>query len=170
MSKLKNIYNAAVSKLGADLPLSLARSFGAVDGIDDVPADRRDGLVAALSRVMAGGQMSAAMAEAAAHGEGSPLQKAFRDARRVAGKAAVHRVLVAHGAAGGVLEDVPAARRGSCLMALQKLAASDDGDETDAFAGIRAKAYGERQTPPTTIDADAIYARWNASVRPNEDE
>ncbi|UPJ50779.1 hypothetical protein IVB30_05090 [Bradyrhizobium sp. 200] len=73
MSKLKNVYAAATAKFGADLPLALARSFGAVFSVDDVPPERRDGLTAALNRIMnAGGHISMAMAKAAAHGDAKP--------------------------------------------------------------------------------------------------
>ena len=79
MSKLKTAYTAAVSKLGGDLPLALLRAFGGIEGPDDVPAERVNGLVAALSRITNGGQISAAMAARAAHGDRSPAMKAEAD-------------------------------------------------------------------------------------------
>ena len=97
--------------------------------------------------------------------EPTPLEQAFRQARRVAGKVAVHKCLVAHGAKSGLLPDVPAARHDACLRALRKLANGggvDSGTKAEAaFADLHKKAYGERPTPPRAIDEAAIYERWN---------
>lgn len=67
---LKKTYAAAVKKLGAELTRAIACSFGAVTGDeDDVPAERRHGLAAALNRILNGGQMTTAQAKTLAHGE-----------------------------------------------------------------------------------------------------
>lgn len=100
--------------------------------------------------------------------QSTPIQQAYRTARRKAGKAAVHAVLVAHGAASGVLEDVPAVRRDACLRALQKLA-RDGSDNAGSNANLHKQAYGERPKPPRTIDEAAIWNRWNSAKRPTEE-
>ncbi|MBR1200029.1 hypothetical protein JQ574_28965 [Bradyrhizobium sp. AUGA SZCCT0158] len=80
MSKLQNTYAAAVAKFGNDLPLAIARAFGGVAGVDDVPISRRDGLTAALNRVLIGeGHISMAMAKAAAHGDARPKRDVIAD-------------------------------------------------------------------------------------------
>jgi hypothetical protein len=128
MLNLRNVYAAATAKFGADLPLALARSFGAIHSVDDVPEARRDGLTAALNRILHGeGHISMTLAKAAAHGD-APRRNAV-------------------------------------------------ADQEDVFGAIRAKAYGTRNDdddnnvkPAAKIDPVEIYARWNASRRPNEDE
>jgi hypothetical protein len=83
MSKrLKNVYDAAVAKLGSELPLAIARSYGAVHGVEDTPANRADGLAAALNRILrAGGRVSMAQAKALVHGAPAPTApKAQREA------------------------------------------------------------------------------------------
>ena len=69
-TKLKKVYDAAVAKLGDQLTRALACSFGSVDGtFEDTPAERRDGLAAALNRIMGGGQMTTGQVSALVHGE-----------------------------------------------------------------------------------------------------
>jgi hypothetical protein len=106
--------------------------------------------------------------------QSTPLQKVYREARRVAGKHATQMVLVAHGSTTGHLPDVPQAQRAKCLAALQKLIDScnsgtdakrvgDDNDGTDAFAAVRERAYGKREQskPAAKLDPVAIFQRWN---------
>ncbi|MEH2504977.1 hypothetical protein V1290_003788 [Bradyrhizobium sp. AZCC 1578] len=103
--------------------------------------------------------------------ESTPLQKTYREARRVAGKHATQMVLVANGATTGHLPDVPPANRAKCQRDLQKLidgaSAGTDAKRVDhggdSFAAIRERAYGTRERPKaaTKLDPVAIYDRWN---------
>jgi hypothetical protein len=124
--ELKAAYAAAKQKVGAPLVEALANSFGSTDGsIDAVPAARRDGLTAALRRLVSGGAIPMAMAARAAHGDAKPKR---RDAA---------------------------------------------ADQEEVFRAIRAEAFGANQDddekPAAEINPREIYARWNASKRPNED-
>lgn len=66
---LKEAYDAAALKLGIDLPLALARAFGGVHGIEDVPAEKHSNLTQALTRILNGGQITMAQARIVAHGD-----------------------------------------------------------------------------------------------------
>lgn len=70
MSNLKETYTAFAGRFGRDLAAAIANSFGATNGLaDDVPAARRDGLAAAMQRILRGeGHMSMAQAKVLAHG------------------------------------------------------------------------------------------------------
>lgn len=96
------------------------------------------------------------------------------------------------GSTNGTIDDVPAARRagltaalnrlihgeGRISMALARAAAHGDAkpkrrdDQEDVFRAIRAEAFGTQdddEKPAAEINPREIYARWNASKRPNED-
>lgn len=106
--------------------------------------------------------------------QSTPIQNAYREARRVAGKQAVYETLREHGAASGMLEDVPPRQLEKCLVALRRLANGGDvapaTKQAAAFADVRRQAYGERKPAPavTRLDPTDIYARWN-SVRIERD-
>jgi hypothetical protein len=84
----------------------------------------------------------------------TPLQQAYRAARLAAGKAEVHRCIVAHGAASGVLSEVAANRQESLLKALQQLAAN--GDHQQSRGNAAPKTFAD-------LDPQAVMDRWNAT-------
>lgn len=96
----------------------------------------------------------------------TPIQIAYRAARRAVGGREVQKCLAAHGSTTGVLSDVPQSRRPACLTALKLLAAGDKRPPTDAaFAAVRAKAYGAKPAAPPVKSFDELaasaYQRFN---------
>lgn len=74
--ELQDAVKAATAKVGAAMVSALVNCFGATDGtIEDVPANRRAGLTAALTK-LAIGEGSIAMGNAAARGDAKAMRAA----------------------------------------------------------------------------------------------
>lgn len=131
----------------------------------------------------------------------SKLKDAFDAVSKKCGRDLAEAMCNCFGSRGQGIADVPRDRQDGLTTALLRLANGDgslsmtmgsaiargdraalrkeaglDDDDDDAFAAIRASAFGERSEatqrpkPATKLDPVAIYDRWNNPTRDREDD